>query len=249
VPNQSLKPAETLSAGFEKPRMRLVERPGENGALPVYEWERPEDARVVVCALFGCLPEFSKEGSRRIVNYDECVIAEDIYRLDPDHPTSVPFSVAEDTGNRYEVRAEACTARRADTYERRVTALALGCWAYSDTEVKAATRLVHLSPSETSDYGGQIPKDAVCTLDYAQCYSAEGDFFGTCLAGACSHRCVEDEDCIPELEFGDGVGGAAGATSAGGASGVERYRCSRQRDRDPVGVCEELSAGGGGSAP
>jgi hypothetical protein len=207
--------------------------------------------------LFGCLPEIRRAdgGPERIVNYDECVIAEDIYRLDPDAPESTPFSVLGDTGNEFVPPGDARCASvlgRPKKQARKLTALAVGCWAYSDTKLIAATRLAHVTPAETGAYDGQVPKSAECGDDFTSCYDPESDVFGTCYHGHCSARCTEDPDCLPQLVADEplGVAGAAGDPSAGGTGPDDgtKSRCYRQNTKDYVGVCVTPTSSGTGGA-
>jgi hypothetical protein len=257
VPDQSLKPETSLTAGFTNiGRFRLVEGVTEGKATPVFQWEVPKDAWTVVCALFGCLPEVEGRngGPERIVNYDECVIAEDIYRLDPDAPESTPFSVLGDTGNGFVSPGDARCASLDDrpaSQVRKLTALAVGCWAYSDTKLIAATRLAHLTPGDTGSYNAQIPKTARCGADFTPCYESEKSFFGTCHDGVCQPRCTEDADCLPQLTPGmtpagsGGAGGEAAGTAGAGGETEALARCGREHASDFVGVCVMPTGTGG----
>ena len=256
MPDQSLKPETSLTAGFTNiGRFRLVEGVTEGKATPVFQWEVPKDAWTVVCALFGCLPEVDSHGGgpERIANYDECVIAEDIYRLDLDAPESTPFSVLGDTGNGFVSPGDArCGALddRPPSQVRKLTALAVGCWAYSDTKLIAATRLAHLTPGDTGSYNGQVPKTAQCGADFTPCYESEKNFFGTCHDGACQPRCTVDADCLPQLAPGmtpAGTGGAGGEAAPGtaGAGGEAEAHCGREQASDFVGVCVMPTGTGG----
>lgn len=230
VSDQTLEPELTLLIGFKARSFRLLERRSEDGAS-VFEWELPAGARVVTCALFTCPPEIVGSGARaRIVNYDQCVIARDPFVIEPDDPRAHPFSVAGDTGNAYLPEAsQRCPQAAAWSSRRKVTALAVACWAYDESSLFAATRLVHTRPAFTGSYGGQIPKDAACLGDFEECFDAEADAFGTCFGGQCRSRCLHDSDC----ETGRVDGGA-----------TPEVACEKPLHADQVGVCVPLEEGG-----
>ena len=124
-------------------------------------------------------------------------------------------------GNEYQPPADgqACAPEPGSLEARKITHLAVGCWAYRPSGVSAATRLLYLTPDQVGSFGGAVPRDASCLADFEQCYDPEGGWFGTCYQGTCRRRCREVRDCIDEPEPATGSAGAGGAAGAAGAGG------------------------------
>lgn len=193
-----------LRDGFRTTRSMDVTLPSA-GSLAI-EWDAPEGTRYVACALFGCEPVFRPEsqnirGRRGMYNFQSCVlelyvngIGSSSTRLvdsecdllpPPPHDIACPLDDA---------RPEECPA-----YDRVIERLSLGCWAYDDYHVTAASDLAAVSLDS-------LPARLVDELHISDCRSTEDrtavtcfdsrfDFFGACAGGFCEPRCVPDQDC------------------------------------------------------
>ncbi|HVZ36917.1 MAG TPA: hypothetical protein VG963_31040 [Polyangiaceae bacterium] len=239
VVDQQLKPTDTLLSGFETDRFRLTTVQSEGATAAAFEWEVPSGAERVNCALFTCLPEIvaTTEG-KRLVNFDQCVVAWDVFSVRGGDAPSSPFSLAEDVGNQYVPVGDAtrCAGLQPSRRDRNVTHLAVGCWSYTSTGLNGATRLLYVKPPQVGAYG-DIPKEASCSIEGAQCYEATRDFFGVCREHACRKRCLDDHDCAERAQLID-VGSVsitdAGAGDAGAAPTPPR--CVRSADAF-LGAC------------
>ena len=245
VPDQSLKPVDTLVTGFTAARLRLTPLKTEGSTAVAFEWEIPDGTTLVSCALFSCLPEVAGDGSRlEIINFDQCAVAWDVFVVDPDKPIGFPFSLAEDVGNHYQPESNPaeCQGKKLAHAPRRVTHLAVGCWAYNTFGLTHASKLLYVDPSSVGDYG-EIPQSAACTVDASECYDSSNRFFGTCLEGKCRARCLTDTNCFSEAEQDPTTGGAGGQRSADGdvsAGGADARRASQPHCEilnKPFGVC------------
>lgn len=119
-----------------------------------FTWKRPDGARFVQCALFACTPAFrspaEEEGTwlaeaeaatAQIANYEYCVIADKLssepegaFNLrDPDVEYRPPRDIT-DTTKKSGIRCGQYGCAPIDD-------LRVGCWAYDDTRIVAATRL------------------------------------------------------------------------------------------------------------
>ena len=145
-----------LLDGFGVPEMKaeLI----DEDALEL-AWTRPENGKVVNCALFSCMPAFrlrsgdgwsSSEGVEEravIANYDHCVLASEVSTN-----TEGSFNLRE-RENSHRIPSDLLDSISAEclAYDRGgkdflphcapITELAAGCWAYDHTRIVAATRL------------------------------------------------------------------------------------------------------------
>lgn len=170
-----------------------------------FSWGALPDAVVTTCALFSCAPEIR---NGRIVNYERCVL---FHRE----------SIGDDrTFNLADYDYDRSRASRA-SYRLKVMNLLVGCWAYSETKIIRASRLVAIG-------GGDLPADnpfvaASCGTDGSlNGVSCELDrslrafgAFGTCNFGRCLPRCLDDADCNPRRNEDGGVD--AGSDAEGGS--------------------------------
>lgn len=191
-------PSTALSEGFGVPQMNgtltTVQLPAADGSVQAsaeLAWRAPSDATVVTCALFAC-PPVVEHG--RIVNYDECVLARTVSEqvegslslgdAEREHPRATTDSCADGS------TPVADTAGRVP-----VTELLVGCWAYDDTSLVAATRLRRPAAEEIFDFHGTFDLD--CRGDDAEgrtCVLFDG-VMGTCASAGCHRRCLRDADC------------------------------------------------------
>jgi hypothetical protein len=153
-------------------------------------WHAPPGTKFVACALFSCDPEIGAiadhtSGSQVIVNFDTCVVLfkvaqvdEGVFRLDEQ--------------NTYTGFAERCTA--ATSSPRLFSALVVGCWAYDDYHLVAASDLVAVPPPTLRGLSN-VPQGGPCTADGQACYDTTTDTFGVCVGTVCSARCRTAADC------------------------------------------------------
>lgn len=194
VPEVFPNHAGDLQSGFEVPtfvKQRLVDT--ESGTQ-VLEWTAPAGTRVVVCALFNCPPIF-EDGAIR--NHERCVASRHEFlsrsgTFDARNPTyaspnqDVPVCVVDE-------RQVVPDARQV------VATLLVGCWAYDDWDLVAATDLFSVHAEDVF-----LDKDALATGPGGTCAPAEinnceldeSGTFGFCDgAGVCRRRCLDDGDC------------------------------------------------------
>jgi hypothetical protein len=230
-----------LLSGFGVPEM-----PGRLVTTDAHEfaWERPAGATIVHCALFACPPAFrvaaDKEGewltevdpgAAEIANYDRCVLAEET-STQPDGtfnlrerdnefhaPTTLSATMKPD-GPFCDTAGHGCAP---------IDALLVGCWAYDETRIVAATWLasvdiVHgiynfrsLFDSESGDCTSG--KHRVCRRPQTLSPGPEksSSIYGVCVEGACVAGCTRLSDC-KDIDGGNdprvnkGIGYCANAT-------------------------------------
>jgi hypothetical protein len=208
-----------LITGFAVASMSATRTPATEEQDAVVTWRAPMGTRVVQCALFRCTPDVGRPdgattGPRRILNYDSCVVLE--------HNTS-GTNGAFDLGFPYDDPVPGDPECESSLGVPAITDLVAGCWAYSDTELIAATPLVAIPPGEVDL--GEVPDEAACTRDFIECYDEQNDRFGTCFKGRCAQRCLGNADCIVPSQDAD-----AGAVMIG--------VCQWQREEYLVGACD-----------
>lgn len=226
--------------------------------FPVFEWvQPPEGLRVISCALFGCEPEI-RDG--RIVNYAQCVIARKISEP-PDSVVdlaSMDGPCTDDYASRHSSRSS-CRTAFDQPRPPLLTALLLGCWAYDDAGIVAATYLEPVAPGEFPGAGDFVvsvcgPADAgkSCLLD-------GGSGFGMCACDGpasecCAFRCIHDAGCALELpplpppdsaDAGPVAAADGGDTADAGESGGGA--CERAPDSF-VGYCRRVTGAAIGGA-
>ncbi|XXT21751.1 hypothetical protein WME94_09345 [Sorangium sp. So ce429] len=163
-----------LTNGFDVREFSL-EQSAPDGSPALLTWNRSSDALAVTCALFICPPEFKRVGEFDteplidIANFDQCVLAREIYSITEEESEGgngrkLLFDVA--AASRYVPAQTSCpgdvapgSSLAAEYADRRpkVTHLLAGCWAYDATRVIAATRLLTLLPSQVPLTRGEIP--------------------------------------------------------------------------------------------
>lgn len=210
---EGLSARQALISGFQVAQFPLNR--ANDGTSASFSWEAPEDARIVHCALFACRPDIRSTGcdgpnpTYKIENYSLCAIADQVFEpadglFDLGDP-QIAVSPPENT----------CSSRV-------VTELLVGCWAYDESRIIAATRLESLLPDEVYDYGGFL--DPTCsdatdagTIDGGACVlDAQTRRIGMCHQGACVKPCVAVEDC--EASNATDAGTDASVSEVGDAS-------------------------------
>lgn len=192
-------PTSTLIEGFGVDemvgRLEKVALPA-TGAMGIdFAWKAPARAQVVQCALFVCAPVIEIE-QRRIVNYDQCVVAEQTYLqqegafslYDADVQSPAPES---GSCGRTTPKEEYSTDGHFS-----VTELLVGCWAYDQRGLVAATELERPNPTEIFNFHG-ILAQAACgdAEDLGLACVLDDGTFGVCRTDGCARRCLCDSDC------------------------------------------------------
>lgn len=146
--------------------------------------EAPEETSVVVCALFQCLPDIRRAARNQeevsITNWDACVRRTEQFAA---------ISVGFDAGVQPALEA---VCNDGDILVDHFT---VGCWAYSDTQLIAATRLRTIDPTLVQSLGDFVPGHDCDGNKGLSCYEPDISSFGTCVGGTCAQRCVQHRDC------------------------------------------------------
>lgn len=198
-------PSTALTEGFGVRPMEgtlvTVELPEVDGRVDAgaeLGWRAPGDASVVTCALFAC-PPVIEDGI--IANYDQCVLARAVSEqsvgsfalTDAERERPLPATQACADGSEPVPDA---SGHVPDTEGRfPVTELLVGCWAYDDTHLVAATRLRRPAAAQIHDFHGGLDLD--CRGRGAEgrtCVLGDGTM-GSCMRGGCHRRCLRDADC------------------------------------------------------
>lgn len=258
-----------LIAGFGVEELDLQFELSASTAL--VSWEGPARTGVVRCALFGCVPEVvtvsgdqdADDSRATILNYDKCVLAETTgtgpngtFDLTP----GVPALVSSQHGTLV------CADGPYAGLRRHLSDLMVGCWAYDETSLIAASRLAPLEPAGLDDLEQTIPSNADCPRDFDDCYDPMTRAFGTCYLGSCRERCVVRDpavDCYPDAELcllglgtcpdvdagvPDAMPPDAGILDAGPLDASppdaqpRAWECVAQRPNELVGVCVDRNA-------
>ena len=217
----------------------VAEMPAALMVGDVYElqWTRPAGAKLVNCALLTCPPAFRVPGGSDewlvpydpakvvIANYDHCAIASEVssepegaFNLrerDNEHKPP-PEWVAEHEP----VPEDECPTPEAATSLSHgcapVTELLVGCWAYDDTTIVAATQLYEVDAREIYNYKNLFAPQGECVHtdpegrpetahEYRVCtYDADAvdPRLGICASDApggepaCHLPCLSDCDCM-----------------------------------------------------
>lgn len=164
---------------------------GSSAAGAELGWKAPGSASVVTCALLAC-PPVVVDGT--IANYDQCVLARGTSE-------QVVGSFALTDAEREQPLPETSTcadgsAPAFDTHGRfPVTELLVGCWAYDDTHMIAATRLRRPVAAQIHDFHDGFDLDCGdAAAEGRTCVLGDGTM-GSCVDGACHRRCLRDADC------------------------------------------------------
>jgi hypothetical protein len=235
---------DTLIRGFGVREFDLVRDATTDGLE--YRFRAPKESRFAECGLFGCEPDFEPIGSgvtgNRMRNASRCLLRSRTFRVDdPDDPGGRDFSLSL---AELEPVARACGDRSAlndfDVSYPVITTLSLGCWAYDNAAVIAATRLGALAPADLPSFG-QVPiRDEDChgsegATEGSYCYQKPSE--GACLNHACIVGLSPDAGSGGEGGFG---GDSTAEASAADCTTSADYRpCVETRRR--LGQCKNGS--------
>lgn len=164
-------------------------------------WQ-PLSAEIVACAVFSCAPQVrARDGTLPrtpqdtvIHNFDKCAAWFD--------------QVEAGQGSIRLTRREAYTGGENncsdpamfDTRDRVFDDLLAACWAYSGTEIVAASEIQRLGPDLLREFESTY---GTCA-DGVPCY--RGDLtatFGICQSGVCQARCTTEADCLLAAKIQD----------------------------------------------
>lgn len=237
---------EVLTDGFGVPSLPLAQQ-NPADTVAAFTWLAPPGTLNVHCALFGCPPRIV---DGQLIDFDRCVI-----RSEGFVGGQGMFSPAGGAGP--SLTASTCDAASDAILPPAISTLLVGCWAYGATTIVAASSLQEIAPAQVG--AGSIPGfvDACSDAsDAATCtFMSAPQVLGTCAAGACRHRCVDDADCmsaaVPAPDDGTGTGdGSTGATDAlddgtgtddGSTGATDALTCDRRFHA--LGVCMPGMAG------
>ena len=185
----------TLTSGFNKRLMDLALVPGSNPAA--FEFLAPNDAIAVNCALFRCPPQIIVEdGVARIANYTKCVESHELFsnsigRFElnfAEHPTTLACGLGDPMSD--------------DLRFPRPRGFSVACWAWDDTSLFRATRLLAVEPTLLVPQRPRVESDcerfAGLPLHESPPCVLPGDDvrIGVCMEGQCTSWCEDTCDCV-----------------------------------------------------
>lgn len=188
-----------------------------------FSFSPPPDAFFVACALFGCRPDVRMvstdiEGNPLggIVNFTLCSLSGeaqvfDVARRGAQASETFSFTPSVNINLLCKQEEDVCTEVPAEgalpTRKRQLSLLGVGCWAYDDTHLIAATHLVPVPLSRISTLAnmeqvlsncslpGDADNDKSCHLGESEPALLDPPPFGTCSRGECLARCITAADC------------------------------------------------------
>lgn len=169
-------------------------------------WDKPRGAEEVVCALFVCSPrvEAKIQGDRTrrsIVNFEQCAAATRIFRLANSAVDRSEFSLPLGSMTRRDQKQclppQYAASLAGDSSHTIVSSVGVGCWAFGDTRIIAATNVLPVAPSELRGFS-QLPvpecAESSDALEGASCFVKSTP--GYCF----DERCVETGDAGIHVE-------------------------------------------------
>jgi hypothetical protein len=196
LPTADDKPLDSLVNGFGA--MLLDLSPVAMGTAGTYAFNAPAGTNVVSCALFVCTPELGAPpvgaSAIAITNFDECVVASQSFQ-NATGAFDLGSPVLSETKPLLD-QTTSCKGEISVTTPWMVSVLELGCWAYGDTKVIAASLLLPVSPSIINFPDLVVPKCG--GKDGHSCVLDDGTL-GTCFGDACLVRCARAQDCLPPV--------------------------------------------------
>ena len=180
-----------LAKGFRVVDFELNVNSPEAGTSVTIEWAAPDNASIVACALFRCLPEFGRAIDDRgptMTTFDRCVLAYEYFDAKRGNTDIANLPVAPVVTDREDPRA--------------LQELSVGCWAYDDVKVIGASRLKRVPPDLARVFVGSAFAEDCASKTGKACAVASDVPFGLCDEnGSCRPRCFVDEDCPPLAEL------------------------------------------------
>ncbi|HUQ02623.1 MAG TPA: hypothetical protein VM261_09020 [Kofleriaceae bacterium] len=107
-----------------------------------------------------------------------------------------------DWENRQDTHRVTCADE--EDYGRYIEDLLVGCWAYDESRIIAATQLQRVPPSRVAHLG--VPATMECPdreADGPECFRENEKVFGLCVNRTCRRRCRQAADCTPFSSPGD----------------------------------------------
>lgn len=206
IPDGTQTFVNALTEGFAVPEFPSASWTSLTGL----DWRAPTSARTVACAAFICPPVIrERDGYATIVNYDRCVAAD--YEasgtegtFDPRDPklTHVPSNAD------LLQLAPGCVVVDSEETIPNIMGIWVGCWAYDDANLIAATRLTELRINSDITTSGWVTSEIGVCADDEEGYncSLPAGLVGTCMTNVCRERCLSDQLCPKPLkcDFGSG---------------------------------------------
>ncbi len=230
-------PVDVLSSGFATQEAIDV-HVAVVGGYAQLSWTAPKDAQTVACALFACPPEVAERSSSlQIVNFNQCVLA---FAIKPATGSYVDLGDSQyDSPGAAGIQATCGGAVEAGAPVSVITALSVGCWAYSSTTLVAASDLTTIPAYEAIATSKVFAAACGGSDDGLNCLTAAGSF-GTCSAGDCKTRCLGPRDCAGV--GADGPEDAGDANLADASLGAPET-CVAPFDSFAFGLCVEGDGG------
>ncbi|MDD5307062.1 MAG: hypothetical protein PHU25_07045 [Deltaproteobacteria bacterium] len=253
IPETRSGARQALTQGFHVQAFRLEPVTDDRFKdRPAFTWHAPKGTRIVHCALFACRPAIREaRDGLEIANYDSCVLASELYEpgsgiFDLTNPDLEYRPVTEKVAGCFPVK------------QRRISELAVGCWAYDTTHLFAATPLEIIDGRGLYNYQQAFVEDCVLEQppdggksedkEAKACFVDGTDVIGACHDGACLNICVDNSDCAPSDVVGgseqepDAAVDVADGTDAmdGGATGADagpKPLSVCVKDHDYIGFC------------
>ncbi len=93
---------------------------------------------------------------------------------------------------------------------RRISELAVGCWAYDTSEIITATPLEQITGRGMFNYQSAFSQSCDAKSEAKTCLLGEDDHLGACYLNQCRELCVDNRDCAPsDNVVGEEIGDAA----------------------------------------
>lgn len=277
VPTRLSAPVDGLAPALGVGTFPLNQLPDDGSGLAKFAWSRPRDALVVKCMVFSCEPRLRRVGSQDgrpvvdVINANDCIIGDATTAFDADDETSLDLEVIFAPADVASVLVppDSC-ARQARTRSYfgsftssvLLTELSVGCIAYGEGEVVAATPLVPFTPEGFPNHPSELPRLDCADEREVPCVRTNGalgecDRLGECVSSRTRpSRHLAVRDCDFPNRLTDGVG-CFEAPSGGMGNCLERecrdrcldsgdcpyvdrlgqLECCRLRSRSYLGLC------------
>jgi hypothetical protein len=221
---------DALIRGFDVPEFQLDVTPASTGPLK-FSWLAPNNSKRVVCALLTSMPEFSKAGTTeqllRMSDGSRAIERQRVFNIETaGMQEEFSFTLADlETHGDGEYLGCSTALSVPNMFPGHsytvVELLRVGCWAFDQAKVIAATSLVNVVPSSLPDFN-TVPKLS-CQAQ------AEGTWCRTPSAGTCQ-KGLCDTSKPPAVDGADGSAGAAGDGNGAAANTPAVTDCTGEQN-------------------